>query len=470
MAFNPKTEYTIVQDQFAIEDFHKYKEDYITRPAYQRKNVWSTKKKQALLDSLFRRYYVPKLVIREVRLSNDQTVKEIIDGQQRITTVQEFFANELRLPKTLNDISPELSGKYYNDLSTEVRKFIDKEVKYHADIIKNIDDPHNVHHQIIATDIFWRLQQGESLNYMEIAHAQLSSLSRNIIVKYSDDITFDFDEYEPVDHNPNKHNLFNILNVDNSRMKHLQYMARFLMIERSNGYTELKDSSVEEFIETYKRDNGIGNYSLENEDYVKKTLGTLNVFYEIFKDDPAIDDNSGVRELSVEYFILSFYILIRYLNTYYVMDDQIKSSVRDFMYAFHERWKTADESDTDILTFSNNRQQSSSNMEARDRVLRQLFFEYLTENNIEIKTKDENRAFNEAQRIKIYRRDKGLCQECLNEGKPEKEAVVSWSQYQADHIIPHSKGGETIIENAQVLCRYHNQSKGAAVPDRQSAN
>ena len=55
MSFNPKSEYTIVPTEFGIKDFHEYKEDYITRPPYQRKAVWSKSKKQALMDSLFRR-------------------------------------------------------------------------------------------------------------------------------------------------------------------------------------------------------------------------------------------------------------------------------------------------------------------------------------------------------------------------------------------------------------------------------
>jgi hypothetical protein len=37
--------------------------------------VWSRKKQQALLDSLFRRYYVPRIVIRQVRLNEERTVK-----------------------------------------------------------------------------------------------------------------------------------------------------------------------------------------------------------------------------------------------------------------------------------------------------------------------------------------------------------------------------------------------------------
>ena len=94
MAFNPKTEYTIVPKEFSIKDFFEYKEDFVTRPPYQRKAVWSKKKKQALMDSLFRRYYIPKLVIREVRKDENVTINEIVDGQQRITTVQEFFDNK----------------------------------------------------------------------------------------------------------------------------------------------------------------------------------------------------------------------------------------------------------------------------------------------------------------------------------------------------------------------------------------
>ncbi|MBK8370344.1 MAG: DUF262 domain-containing protein [Saprospiraceae bacterium] len=136
MSFNPKPEYTIVPTEFSIKDFFAYKEDYVTRPPYQRKVVWSKAKKQSLLDSLFRRYYIPKLVVREVRLTDERTVNEIIDGQQRITTVQEFFNNQYSLPKSLEDVSEDLPGKFYKDLDTDVRKFIDKSLKYQADVIK----------------------------------------------------------------------------------------------------------------------------------------------------------------------------------------------------------------------------------------------------------------------------------------------------------------------------------------------
>ncbi|GAA4803430.1 GmrSD restriction endonuclease domain-containing protein [Litoribaculum gwangyangense] len=461
MAFNPKTEYTVVPTEISIKDFFEYKEDFVTRPPYQRRVVWNKKKKQALMDSLFRRYYIPKLVIREVRKDNSGTVSEIVDGQQRITTVQDFFDNKYPLPKTLSDLGDGLAGKYYKDLDTEIRKFIDKSLKYQADVIKNIDEPNSVEHQIIATEIFWRLQQGESLNYMEVAHAQLSSLSRNFIVKYSDDLTFDYEAYMPIDANKDKLSFFKLLDVDNGRMKHLQLMARFLLIEKEGGYTDLSDKKITEFINEHKTKNGIGDYSFENEKVATNVKTNLNTFYSIFKDDAVLDDNNGIKEFSTEYFIISIYMLIRHLRMYYVLDDETKSNIKGFVYDFYKRWKTYDEgTDTDLLSFSNRRQQGETDLEVRDMILRQIFFKYVSDNNIDLKEKDTNRAFSELQRILIYRKGKGLCQQCLREGVPEKEAIVSWSKYQADHVLPHSKGGETIIENGELLCSFHNLSKG----------
>ncbi len=464
MSFNPKQEYLITEDKIHLKDFFDYREDYITRPAYQRKSVWAVKKQQSLFDSLFRRYYVPRLVIREVRLSEDRTVREIIDGQQRITAIQEYFDNKFKLPSSLKDIHSDLANKYFKDLTTELRKFIDKELVMNADIVKNIDDPKNPDHQKVATEIFWRLQQGEQLNFMEIAHAKLSSLSRNFIVKYSDDETFDYDKYVPVDKNPNKHKFFQIIERGNNRMQHLSLLARFLIIEEANGYADLKEGAVMDFIEQYDHLNGIGNYSFESQEIAKRCIRFINVYYDIFKNDPMFDEKTGIKELSSEYLIISFYMLIRHLKSIYVIDDREKEYINKFFFTFYERWASGDQNDFDIVVFSNNRQQSQNNLQERDIILRQLFFEFLAKNNYTLVAIDTKRVFNEAEKIKIYRRDKGLCQQCLKDRKPEKESQVGWTQYQADHIIPHAKGGQTTVDNGQVLCGYHNLAKGATLP------
>lgn len=119
--------------------------------------------------------------------------------------------------------------------------------------------------------------------------------------------------------------------------------------------------------------------------------------------------------------------------------------------------------DNTLLVFSDHRQQTEADIEIRHLILRQPFFEHASLRKHEMLTKDSRRAFNEAERIAIYRRDGGLCHVCIGEGKKKSEAHVLWSKYDADHVIPHSKGGSTTLANGRVTCRFHNRSKGAKV-------
>lgn len=458
--FQPRTQYDVLPDRIDIRDFFEYTVDFVTRPPYQRKNVWSTKKQQALLDSLFRGFYIPRLVLREVRLSDDRVVREVVDGQQRITTVQLFFKDELKLPDSLATLDHRLGGKRFSELPDEIRKYSSKNLKFEADIIKGIDDPKSQMHQTIATEIFWRLQQGESLNVMEVAHARLSSPVRNFIVKYADDISFDYSAYQPIDANSDKHKFFRVIDRGNDRMQHLSLLGRLLLIERANGPTDVRDRVLADWIDETQIQDGIGNQEFEKEPVAVAVLKTLKLFYEVFRDDPAIDEDNGVKELRIEYFIISMVMLVRYLRGHYAFLPEHHKHFRDFTYEFHHRWKQHSDDDRDILIFSDNRQQSLADLESRERLLRQAFFEYLEKNGIEIKGLDCKRAFNEAERIRVYRKQEGLCQACLAEGKPKDQALVSWSAYQTDHIFPWIKGGETTEDNAQVLCQTHNAAKG----------
>lgn len=462
--FSPRTRYDIIQRDIPIRDFHDYTEEFVIRPPYQRKNVWSRSKQQALLDSLFRRYYVPRIVIREVRLDSDRTIYEVIDGQQRINTAQRFLADELRLPRSLQDVDPSLPNGRYSELPVQIRRFVDRDLLYNADVVRGIGDPGNPDHQRIATEIFWRLQQGESLNYMEVAHSRLSSLVRNFVVKYADDQRFNYAQYRPIEGNADKHAFFRVIDRNNNRMQHLALLTRLLILEENGGPTDIRDVHVTEYVGEYQRPDGIGNFAMEDMPHARCVLQHLRAFYEVFKDDPMVRNGGGMREFRTEYFIISMYLLLRHLRTYYVFHDAERKLFHQFAIDFHQRWRgNRRETDTDIFIFSDNRQQSGSEIQVRDRVIRQAFFEYVAEKGHEMLTKDERRAFSEAQRIQIYRRDNGLCQMCLEEGKPEREALVPWTEYQADHVIPHSRGGQTVVENAQVLCRYHNQQKSDAI-------
>ena len=52
---------------------------------------------------------------------------------------------------------------------------------------------------------------------------------------------------------------------------------------------------------------------------------------------------------------------------------------------------------------------------------------------------------------------------CLYSGKPidSKAAILNTNHsFEVDHIIPWANGGQTTLDNAQLLCKYHNASKG----------
>lgn len=62
------------------------------------------------------------------------------------------------------------------------------------------------------------------------------------------------------------------------------------------------------------------------------------------------------------------------------------------------------------------------------------------------------RGFDEKTKHKVYASQGGICPQC--EGK-HYEMV----EMEADHIIPWSKGGKTVVENCQMLCKMHNRTK-----------
>ena len=62
------------------------------------------------------------------------------------------------------------------------------------------------------------------------------------------------------------------------------------------------------------------------------------------------------------------------------------------------------------------------------------------------------RAFDDNTKREVYERQLGVCPICRQHFEIE--------QMEADHIIPWSKGGRTVAENCQMLCRKCNREKG----------
>ena len=305
---------------------------------------------------------------------------------------------------------------------------------------------------------------------IESYHAKLGSNVRNFVSFYADDNSFDYEKYSPIKENKDRHLFFKkIIDISNDRMQHLLLLTRFLMIEFSDGCTDVGGPKMEDFfIKTYplKSKKDFIDKDFLNRKEIKNCLNLLNTLNQIYKDSSMIDEKNGVKYLRKDYYILSLYILLRHLKKYYVFEENEYKIFDKFSKEFYIRIIKNDQSDPneiEILRFRENRQQSKDNLEIRDRIIRKAFFE---KNKLTVK--DQKRLFSESDRIEIYTRDKGICNFCLDEylsqGLPKEEAEnrskVSWSEYNADHIIPWIIGEKTLVDRGQVLCKRHNSSKG----------
>lgn len=137
-------------------------------PDWQREEVWSDDRKKALIDSILRGWKLPKFYF--VKLNDDEF--EVLDGQQRLTTIYEFFDDELSLSK---DSAKLFGGEKYSKLPQSVADtFDDFEIEF--DLIEDAEEKD-------LKAFFQRLQQGLPLTSSEklnSVHSKLRDFCREL--------------------------------------------------------------------------------------------------------------------------------------------------------------------------------------------------------------------------------------------------------------------------------------------------
>ena len=103
---------------YTISDFIEWyqKKQLILAPDFQRGSVWTISAKMSLIDTILNDFPMPQVFFRtKINLGDKTTIREVVDGQQRLRAILEFAADELRL--SLKD--PNFRRKYYSDLLDE---------------------------------------------------------------------------------------------------------------------------------------------------------------------------------------------------------------------------------------------------------------------------------------------------------------------------------------------------------------
>lgn len=96
------------------------------QPDFQRGEVWSTAKKQRLVDSILRDWHIPPLHVIVDSGSGQQLV---LDGQQRLTAIRDFVLGKFSVDGNIEPIEPDLNshhGKRYDSLRPDLKRRFDQ--------------------------------------------------------------------------------------------------------------------------------------------------------------------------------------------------------------------------------------------------------------------------------------------------------------------------------------------------------
>ena len=101
-----------------IIQWHRKKE-LVINETFQRYSVWTPQAKTFLIDTILHELPIPKLYLRTKLDPKHQTsIREVVDGQQRIRAIVDFADNNFRLLKRSEDFE----GFKYNDLNDEQKE------------------------------------------------------------------------------------------------------------------------------------------------------------------------------------------------------------------------------------------------------------------------------------------------------------------------------------------------------------
>lgn len=397
-----------------LKSIHGIRNRINTNPDFQRPAVWGVAQKQLLIDSILRDYDVPKLYWRKTGSKPD--TYDVVDGQQRLRAVWEYFDGVFELPKDTDAIDGnDVAGLGYDDLPDELRLKFDI---YPLDIIVLEEMSEDE-----VREMFLRLQNGTSLKAQEKRNAYPGKM-RDFVRAVS------------------RHSFFAKVGFANSRYTYDLVAAQMMCLELNGGPTNVKNADLNGMYKEQKELDAKGKEA-------KAILRNLNILDGIFQEK--------TPELE-RYNVISLYCLIAELDRQYVLSE-VREKLLEWFMDFEAKRRTQeetpeDQADPEWMAY---KEKISHSTDAEDSIRwrMEFMFRHLLERFPSLSLKDNQREFSNVQKLVVFRRDKGLCQvkvKCAG-GK------LSWDDWHCDHKVPWSKGGKTTVENGQASCSSCNLSK-----------
>src|SRR5258708_21622764 len=211
------------------------------QPEYQRQSdIWSEEKRQLFVESLINGYDVPKLYFQRLPEQNAETPQyAIIDGKQRLETIDAFFRGKFPLSDDFTDASMEsepdaAAGLTYTALTQKFPTLAARFEQYELDIIviETLDEG-------IIEELFSRLNESVPLNAPEKRNAlrgAMPPIIRRLVARH----TF-FGSRLP---------------IENTRYRQYDLVTKFLFLTDKTDFVSTKKRALDEFVKSYRDARG----------------------------------------------------------------------------------------------------------------------------------------------------------------------------------------------------------------------
>lgn len=412
---------------FSIREFATMKQDgeLDLQPDYQRKYVATPKIASKLIESIIMDVPIPVIYLAEER---DGTYS-VIDGQQRLTSFLSFingkFPNGDAFKLTGLKVYKELNRKLFDELDQEFKTKI-RTTTLHTIVIKKESN------EDVKFEIFERLNTGSiKLNEDEIRNTVYRGEYIKLLAELEENETF--------------HDIVQKENYK-KRMIYRGMILRFFALSEKS-YINYKPS-MKQFCNKELRDNRY--LSIEKaQEYREKFLHCVDLVKVVFGDKafrryiPSENENTSGNWTSTRINMALY-------------DIQICSFVN---YSKNEILRNADYIRDAMLDLMINNQDfiNSIEIQTSDKEVLKRRFKIWLEKLDEIIGDNgyEKRTFSYQIKKELF--DKNPVCAISN------QQILAIEDAEVDHITPFSKGGETKVENAQLVLRYFNRAKSDKV-------
>lgn len=218
---------------YTPQDFLQWREasSLDLTPKFQRRGVWTTGARSFFIDTLLRSMPVPPIYIRVIQAAErNRILRQVIDGQQRVTCVLDFLDGKFRLSKTL---SGSWAGKAFDGLTPDEQGRITA-YSFSTEQFRGISD-------LEVLDVFARLNTySVPLNAQELRNGRFFGLFKQSVYRLG---------YEHLEF-WRRHRIFTERNI--ARMLEAELTSE-LMIAQIVGMQD-KKKSIDSFYQKYEEE------------------------------------------------------------------------------------------------------------------------------------------------------------------------------------------------------------------------